>query len=374
MNDEVSTPATTTRSVRAATRRLAVCEVAPDLYLVDNGKQGKDHAQYRVDPTLPACECRDWQHRSDTLGDDGCLHIRRVRMERGEIDITPLLGTDLSLDPLLLEALADVDDDSGGTSSDARMAVADGGLPEHLTKLSTIDGGAVVHCQTCGAEGEAVETVDHHDDCPDTESSDSAIIQDGEYQGRYPLSDVDVQIVLDEDTHEQLREEYEQHAAQGGDESFETFVYNRCETDMQVTVDGDGSAQPQSAEGDEVDYRQHDESDAPDSIPAPFDQMPTIDDPDDHYRQRGALLYPPEAIPDDGPIPDIHHTHTVEHDITVPDWALEAAKWRLSHADQDDVGRQRVREYLTEYASITERFVTTGGRDAVAKVLKEADQ
>jgi len=101
------TPATTRRSVKAATQRMATAELAPNLYLVDNGKRGDDHAQYTVEPDLPACTCPDWEYRSEELGEDGCAHIRRVRMERGEIDIAPLRATTLRLDPLLLEAIDD---------------------------------------------------------------------------------------------------------------------------------------------------------------------------------------------------------------------------------------------------------------------------
>jgi len=106
----VTTPATTARSVRAATRRLAVYEEAPGLYRVDNGRQGEDHEQYTVEPDAPACTCADWEYRSEELGDDGCLHIRRVRMERGEIDVAPLLETDLDLDPLLLDVVGEEGD------------------------------------------------------------------------------------------------------------------------------------------------------------------------------------------------------------------------------------------------------------------------
>jgi len=101
------TPATTRRSVEAATQRMAVAQIAEGLYLVDNGKRGAEHAQYTVEPDLPACTCADWEYRSEELGDAGCKHIRRVRMERREIDITPLRQTDLRLDPLLLEGLDD---------------------------------------------------------------------------------------------------------------------------------------------------------------------------------------------------------------------------------------------------------------------------
>ena len=102
-----STPATTRRSVEAATQQMAVAEIADGMYLVDNGKRGDDHAQYTVEPDLPACTCGDWEYRSEQLGEDGCKHVRRVRMERGEIDIAPLRQTDLRLDPLLLEVLED---------------------------------------------------------------------------------------------------------------------------------------------------------------------------------------------------------------------------------------------------------------------------
>lgn len=45
--------------------------------------------------------------------------------------------------------------------------LADGGLPEYLTEMSTIDGETVVHCQTCGSEGDSPETVAHHAECPE---------------------------------------------------------------------------------------------------------------------------------------------------------------------------------------------------------------
>jgi hypothetical protein len=35
----------------------------------------------------------------------GCKHVHRVRMRRGEIDITALRRTNLRLDPLLLAAI-----------------------------------------------------------------------------------------------------------------------------------------------------------------------------------------------------------------------------------------------------------------------------
>lgn len=161
MTGNATTPATTARSVRAATEYLAVHELASGLYLVDNGEQGDNHEQYRVDVHAPACTCHDWEYRSDELGDDGCKHIRRCRMERGEIDMTPLLEMSLDLDPILLEAI----DTPTPTSESDTTVVTDGGLPDHLTEMPTLTGDTVIHCQTCGGEGDAVETVDHHEEC-----------------------------------------------------------------------------------------------------------------------------------------------------------------------------------------------------------------
>lgn len=102
------TPATTKRSVQAATQHMAVAREAEDLYLVDNGQRGDDHEQYTVDLREPACTCPDFQYRADSddrVAEHGCKHIRRVKMERGEIDVAPLLETDLGLDGLLLRAI-----------------------------------------------------------------------------------------------------------------------------------------------------------------------------------------------------------------------------------------------------------------------------
>ena len=98
-SDSVDTPATTTRSVRAACERMATAKLADGLYLVDNG----DGEQYVVEPTRPACQCGDWGYRSDGVDDDGCKHVRRARLLRGEIDLYPLLESDAYVDDLLLK-------------------------------------------------------------------------------------------------------------------------------------------------------------------------------------------------------------------------------------------------------------------------------
>jgi hypothetical protein len=108
-------------------------------------------------------------------------------------------------------------------------------------------------------------------------------------------------------------------------------------------------------------------------LPAPFDAMPVIEEPHERLREMARTNFPPDAVPDEGPIPDLFHTHTVEREITVPAWVLEATRWRLSHTDTDDLDRWRVEEYLTEYAYIEERYRTPDGRDAVDVLLEAAD-
>lgn len=100
---DVSTPATTARSVRAAVEYMATYECAPGVYEVYND----DGDTYVVDVRGPACTCADWEYRSEELGTDGCKHIRRCRMERGRIDVAPLLEAELDVDPLLLQARED---------------------------------------------------------------------------------------------------------------------------------------------------------------------------------------------------------------------------------------------------------------------------
>jgi|GEM_PF-6771740 len=106
-------------------------------------------------------------------------------------------------------------------------------------------------------------------------------------------------------------------------------------------------------------------------IPAPFDELPTLDEPTESDRLVAGVTLPPRAVPDEGAIPDPFHNAVVEKDLVVPEWGLEAARWRLEQAD--DPGRGKAERILTEYAYIRERFVTTDGRDAVDAVLEDHD-
>lgn len=110
---------------------------------------------------------------------------------------------------------------------------------------------------------------------------------------------------------------------------------------------------------------------ADDGLPAPFDEMPTIDNPTDQQRRLAATMLPPRAVPDDGPIPDYYHRHTPTHEIVVPEWALAATRWRLRFTDPQDLDRQRIEAFLNDYAHIRDQYVTPDGRDAVEALLSE---
>ncbi|WP_049934731.1 hypothetical protein [Haloplanus natans] len=106
-------------------------------------------------------------------------------------------------------------------------------------------------------------------------------------------------------------------------------------------------------------------------IPEPFDAMPTLEEPPERLRQLARTNFPPEAVPDDGAIVDPTHQRTVEYEITVPEWVLEATRWRLSHTDTEELDRWRVREFLSEYALVCEQYRTSDGRDAVDVLFDE---
>jgi predicted nucleic acid-binding Zn finger protein len=74
------------RTIRAATEHMTVIEEARSLFSVTT----QSGSEYTVDLREPACTCLDFQHRSEQLGEQGCKHIRRVRIEVGQVDMEAL--------------------------------------------------------------------------------------------------------------------------------------------------------------------------------------------------------------------------------------------------------------------------------------------
>ncbi|MFC7158012.1 SWIM zinc finger family protein [Halomarina halobia] len=105
------------RDVRALTHYLLVVEDAPDLYLV----YGEGGDEYTVDARTGACTCPDHEYRGVT-----CKHARRVAFETGARDVPADADRD-AMDPLLVEALEDVDRATGDDEQDPAVAT-DGGL------------------------------------------------------------------------------------------------------------------------------------------------------------------------------------------------------------------------------------------------------
>lgn len=96
--DFSGTQPTSKRDVKAAVEYLATAPLAPGMVEVNND----DGDCYIVDLRGGACTCHDYQHRSEMLGEDGCKHLRRVWMERGERELPPIPNG--RMDPLLLRA------------------------------------------------------------------------------------------------------------------------------------------------------------------------------------------------------------------------------------------------------------------------------
>ena len=108
-------------------------------------------------------------------------------------------------------------------------------------------------------------------------------------------------------------------------------------------------------------------------IPAPFDELPTIEDPTDTERRRATVRLPDRAVPSEGPSPDYRDQELVDIELEAPAWALEAVRWRLAQTPADDLDRTRVLEYLIKYVCADEAFVTPDGRDAVDALLESVE-
>jgi len=83
MSSESVQPDIEPRTIRAATEHMTVIEEARSLFSVTT----QSGSEYTVDLREPACTCPDFQHRS---GVQECKHIRRVRIEVGQVDTDAL--------------------------------------------------------------------------------------------------------------------------------------------------------------------------------------------------------------------------------------------------------------------------------------------
>ena len=82
MSSESVQPDIEPRTLRAATEIMTVIEEADALFSVTT----ESGSEYTVDLREPACTCPDFQYRDEVE----CKHIRRVRIEVGQVDIEAL--------------------------------------------------------------------------------------------------------------------------------------------------------------------------------------------------------------------------------------------------------------------------------------------
>lgn len=83
MSSESVQPDLEPRTRRALTEYMTVIEEAPAMFSIST----QSGSEYTVDLREPACTCPDFQHREEVTE---CKHIRRVRMEVGQVDVESL--------------------------------------------------------------------------------------------------------------------------------------------------------------------------------------------------------------------------------------------------------------------------------------------
>ena len=89
MSSESVQPEVDPRTLRAASEHMTVIEEAQALFSVTT----QSGSEYTVDLREPACTCPDFEYRSEQLGEQGCKHVRRVRIEVGQVDVDALEET-----------------------------------------------------------------------------------------------------------------------------------------------------------------------------------------------------------------------------------------------------------------------------------------
>jgi len=83
MSSESVQPDVGPRTLRAATEHMTVIEEAQSLFSVTT----QSGSEYTVDLREPACTCPDFEYRESV---SECKHIRRVRIEVGQVDVETL--------------------------------------------------------------------------------------------------------------------------------------------------------------------------------------------------------------------------------------------------------------------------------------------
>lgn len=83
MSSESVQPEVDARTLRAASEHMTVIEEAQALFSVTT----QSGSEYTVDLREGVCSCPDYTHREP---EGGCKHLRRTRIEVGQVDIEAL--------------------------------------------------------------------------------------------------------------------------------------------------------------------------------------------------------------------------------------------------------------------------------------------
>jgi len=136
------------RTLRAATEHMTVIEKARSLFSVTT----ESGSEYMVDLRELACMCPDFQHRESVKE---CKHIRRVRIEVGQVDIDTLeaqlaeTATDLEASADELESKAPGPHRDGNRTSgcDRRPGGRRMSRPDPAAALNGVGTGQI--CDSC---------------------------------------------------------------------------------------------------------------------------------------------------------------------------------------------------------------------------------
>ena len=119
MSSESVQPDLDARTLRAAREHMTVIEEADALFEVTS-QSGR---AYMVDLREPVCECPDFMYNDDVAA---CKHLRRVRMEVGQVDIDALeesLAAEAASFQRRADRLAQTAEELDGTAAELEAAI-----------------------------------------------------------------------------------------------------------------------------------------------------------------------------------------------------------------------------------------------------------
>jgi len=127
MSSESVQPDIGPRTLRAATEHMTVYENAQSLFEVTT----ESGSAYTVDLREPACTCPDFEYRESV---SECKHIRRVRIEVGQVDVE-------TLETELIETADNLESNAADLEAQAqKLTNTAGELRDALNRLEEVSG------------------------------------------------------------------------------------------------------------------------------------------------------------------------------------------------------------------------------------------